>query len=313
MATGIINTAVQDPVKPVALDPTLQQTDPATGAPSTNATAPTAAQPSVAGYNPTPVATPTAWNVTDDQTVAGQVNKLTAQNSPLMEIARTNAKQAANERGLVNSAMAVSAGEKAAYDSVLPIATQDAATYSKAAGYTVDQTNQKNLQDANLTNAAAQFNAKSLNDATLQQINNENQRLIQTNSTAASLMNQATGVLNNILMNDKMDANAKTEASRQIYENLKTQLGIISSTASLGLGSILGTTPTNGAGASGAGIDMLSNPYADQQASTAADTAARRTAELERLSQLESDPGYAAMMRDYQQRMAYAELWRNSG
>lgn len=306
MATGIINTAVQDPVKPVALDPTIQQTDPVTGAPTTTAAAPIAAQPSVAGYNPTPVATPTAWNITDDQTVAGQVNKLTSQNSPLMEIARTNAKQSANERGLVNSAMAVSAGETAAYQAALPIATQDAATYSKAAGYSVDQTNQKNLQDSNLTNAAAQFNAKSLNDATLQKINNENQRLIQTNSTAASLMNQATGVLNNILMNDKMDANAKTEASRQIYENLRTQLGIISSTASLGLGGILGTTPTNGAGTSGAGINTLSNPYADQQATIAADSAAQAEAELKRLSQLTSDPEYAAMLADYKNRMAEA-------
>lgn len=262
MATGIINTAVQDPVKPVALDPTTQQTTPAAGTTSTNATTATTATPGVAGYNPTPVATPTAWNVTDDQTVAGQVNKLTSENSPLMEIARTNAKQAANERGLVNSAMAVSAGEKAAYDSVLPIATQDAATYSKAAGYTVDQTNQKNLQDANLTNAAAQFNAKSLNDATLQQINNENQKLIQTNSSAASIMNQATGVLNNIMMNDKMDSATKTALSQQVYANLQSQLDVIGATSGLNLASILGENPYGDIGQ----VEKMSIDQAAQQA-----------------------------------------------
>ena len=43
--------------------------------------------------------------------VEGRVAGITSQNSPLMQQARTSAKQASNRRGLLNSTMAVQAGE----------------------------------------------------------------------------------------------------------------------------------------------------------------------------------------------------------
>lgn len=82
------------------------------------------------------------WNVTTPQTVAGQVNSLTDPNSPLIQQARAQALQGMNARGIVNSSLAQTAADAAAYQTALPIATADAATYSKAAGYNVDQANQ---------------------------------------------------------------------------------------------------------------------------------------------------------------------------
>lgn len=247
MATGIIQSALQEPVKPVTMQTLNSQQE-------ANSPTPTTATTTAAGYNPTKVATPTEWTVDNNQTVAGQVNKLIGENSPLIEQARTNAKQQMNARGLVNSAMGVSAGETAAYTAALPIAQADAATYAKSAGYNADQVNQKNLQDAQYTNAASQFNAdatnvasrfnaSAINDATLKQMAESNQKLLSTNSEAASLMNQATGVINNILMNDKMDSAAKQEASRQVYENLRLQLSVLGATSALDLSSILNDNP----------------------------------------------------------------------
>lgn len=264
MATGIIQSALEDPVKPVTMQATAQQTStptPGTGT-STPQTPATPAPTTATGYNPTKVADPSQWTIDGKQTVAGQVQDLIAQNSPLIEQARTNAKQQMNARGLVNSAMGVSAGETAAYSAALPIAQADAATYAKAAGYNTDQINQKNLQDAQFTNAASQFNAAAINDATLQQMANENQRLLSTNSEAASLMNQATGVINNILMNDKMDAATKTEASRQVYENLRLQLSVLGATSALDLSSILNENPY---GAENAPTSSSTSPPANSQ------------------------------------------------
>ena len=60
---------------------------------------------------------------------------------------------------MLNSSMAMTAADSAAYDAAMPIATADAATYSKAAGYNVDQANQVALKNTDYTNAAGQFNA----------------------------------------------------------------------------------------------------------------------------------------------------------
>lgn len=315
---GLIQTPLQEEVKPVPITPVPGQTATETsttattnGAPTTVATNTTTNLPATAGYNPTPVAAPTKWEVTPDQTVAGQVKTLIDENSPLMQQARTSAAKESGRRGLINSSMAVQAGENAVYQAAVPIATADAATYGKAAGYSVDQVNQTNNKNAEFTNAAAQFNATAANQRTLQEMNNEtqvrigqmdnanklalqeltntNQKLIQTNSNAASLMNQATGVINNIMMNDKMDAAAKTEASRQVYENLKTNLAIIGSVAQLDLSSLL-----------------AENPYGEQYVGMTPEQIA--AAEASRLSQLSSDPTYAAMLKDYQDRQLQADF-----
>jgi hypothetical protein len=59
-------------------------------------------------------------------TVAGQMQGLLASNSPYMKAATSAADQGMNAKGLLNSSMAISAGHKAAIESAMPIATQDA-------------------------------------------------------------------------------------------------------------------------------------------------------------------------------------------
>ena len=70
--------------------------------------------------------------VTEQETVAGQMKGLLETESPYTTMARTKASEAAQSKGLLNSSMAVQAGEAAAIESVLPIAQQDAETYASS-------------------------------------------------------------------------------------------------------------------------------------------------------------------------------------
>lgn len=70
--------------------------------------------------------------------VADGVTKLMAQDSPLMQQARTQGLQFGNARGLLNSSMTAQAAQDAAYTAAVPIASQDAS-----------QAMQTNLADAN--------------------------------------------------------------------------------------------------------------------------------------------------------------------
>lgn len=58
--------------------------------------------------------------------VAGQLSGLLSSNSPYIKAAEETAKRTSNARGLLNSTMAATAGQKAAIESALPIAQQDA-------------------------------------------------------------------------------------------------------------------------------------------------------------------------------------------
>ena len=67
------------------------------------------------------------------QPAAGQVESMLANDSPLLQRARTIAKQGMAQRGLVNSSMAQGAGAAAMIDRVTPLAQQDASTYNSVA------------------------------------------------------------------------------------------------------------------------------------------------------------------------------------
>jgi hypothetical protein len=117
-----------------------------------------------------PVAGTAEWTPTADATVAGQVNKLVTQGSPLIDQAQTAAKQQANRRGMLNSTMAITAGQDAAYRAAMPIAQQDAQTFANAGQFNAGAKNQAMLQGAGLTQQANITNAAATNQAqTLQQ------------------------------------------------------------------------------------------------------------------------------------------------
>ncbi len=67
-----------------------------------------------------------APSVPADSSVQTQLDRVLDTGGPLLTRARTRAAQTANRRGLLNSAMAVQAGEAAVLDVALPIASQTA-------------------------------------------------------------------------------------------------------------------------------------------------------------------------------------------
>tara|TARA_R100001369_G_scaffold5914_2_gene16258 strand:+ start:785 stop:1975 length:1191 start_codon:yes stop_codon:yes gene_type:complete len=87
--------------------------------------------------------------VSADETVSGQMDKILASNSPLLQRAKTRAAQAANSRGLLNSSMGVQAGEEAVLTTAMPMAQQDAATYNKQGLTNQTAANQFGLSNQN--------------------------------------------------------------------------------------------------------------------------------------------------------------------
>lgn len=111
-----------------------------------------------AAYNPTAGMqvqsfTPQTRDVNQaTDTTAGQVQSLLANDSPLLQRARTLAMQNMNQRGLVNSSMAQGAGVAAMVDKITPIAAQDAQIY-----------NQRAIDNMDAINQAGQFNVQQNN------------------------------------------------------------------------------------------------------------------------------------------------------
>lgn len=71
----------------------------------------------------------TTYTPSDNALVSNNLTKLLASDNPYMTLARSKAQAYSNSRGLLNSTMAGQAGERAAIESALPIAQQDASSY----------------------------------------------------------------------------------------------------------------------------------------------------------------------------------------
>lgn len=80
--------------------------------------------------------------IPEEGTVQYQLSQLLNQDSPYMQAVETSSREQANALGLSSSSMAVGAGDYAAIQAGLPIAQQDATTYSNAA---LSQQNADNL------------------------------------------------------------------------------------------------------------------------------------------------------------------------
>ncbi len=125
-------------------------------------------------------ATATEWKPDENSTVAGQVNKLTAAGSPLIDQATTAAKQQSASRGLLNSTLGITAGLDAAYKAALPIAQQDANTYASAGQF-----------NANAANTTSQFNAGATNEVGMQREGFAQQEWLQNADFAQQSKTQA--------------------------------------------------------------------------------------------------------------------------
>lgn len=128
-----------------------------------SATQAQASTPTSVGYKPN------EFTVNKESTVAGQLDSVIKQDSPLLQQARRRAElksaQAMNDRGLLNTSLAVGSATEAAdaalYDRALPIAQADAQTYGTAA------TNTTNAQNAAFYAKMQADNAASMRAAEL--------------------------------------------------------------------------------------------------------------------------------------------------
>jgi hypothetical protein len=176
-----------------------------------------------ATYGTTDAAASTV-NVDPSQTVEGRISALLKTGSPLQQVARADATEAANARGLVNSSMAVGAGERAVIESALPIASQDASIFANAA-----QTN------AQLGTNVSQFNAGSKNTASAAQFQAQaqaEQNFAAAKNQAAQLKMQAdqqsaigNAAAANDLIKQANDITAKAEMDFAAAKNQASNLG----------------------------------------------------------------------------------------
>ncbi len=229
-STGIVG-ALQNPTA-IPVDTTKLQPDavpnPTTAAaPQGNGTTPASstlaagtAAPTTTGNATTSVPAVAGYTATGNGSVSDQLQKQLDPNSPLMQQARTSALQQMNDRGLVNSSMALTAGNDAAYRAALPIAQSDASA----------------------SNAADQFNANAVNTRSTQQLqtganqdiaNTEAQykQLTQGSASAASIINNAQNAISQIVANNQLDAGAKQRAIDNINANVKNSMGLVGALA----------------------------------------------------------------------------------
>ena len=126
-------------------------------------------QPQAAATAATPQASTAEWKPDSNSTVAGQFGMLTAKGNPLMTQAETQAKQQANAQGMLNSTMAIQAGQMAGYNAALPIAQQDAATFADAGKFNAASKNTAMLTNVGIEADMNRFNAGATNAAQQQQ------------------------------------------------------------------------------------------------------------------------------------------------
>lgn len=147
--TGLATPLPQAPGGAAAPPAPTSQTPPAGGGPRPGSAPPTGTMPPptypTTGYQippagPAPNYTGSDFNrqVTPDELVANQINQLLGSNSAYMRNARQRGAEQAAGRGLLNSSIAAGTSQRAAMEAALPIASQDAATFTNAADRTFD-------------------------------------------------------------------------------------------------------------------------------------------------------------------------------
>lgn len=121
-------------------------------------------QPAVAGSQGTTYDAATR-TVAGDELVQNQLNRITASGSPLMTRAAESGLATANSRGLLSSSLAAGAAQNAVIENALPVAQQDAATYTNVSDKNLGYTNEARQFNAGQNLTREQFNANAANTA----------------------------------------------------------------------------------------------------------------------------------------------------
>ncbi len=251
--------------------------NPATGLneyPAIEAVPSTVANPAPTTFDPTAASTTTAATraVGDNELMSNQIKGLLSQDSPLMQQAASNAKIAANSRGLLNSSMAVQAGQAAVMDKAMPIAQFDAGVNTNVANNNQANTQQTNLYNASnqqditkfnatnelqndqfntdLTNKNNAFNASETNKMIAQIVDSETRKqlgdieaqyksLMQSQASAGTLYQQSVRNISDIMQNPDLTPEAKTAAVANQNKLLQTGMNIIGKISNLDFGDLL--------------------------------------------------------------------------
>ena len=196
--------ATANPLDPNYLNPAAQVSGAGLINPASPAGISTMTNAQATGYQ----GTQTDVNKATD-TVQGQMAGIIDANSPLMQQAARRASEQSNARGLLNSSLAVGAGQEAVMDKALPIAQQDANTYTNT-----------RLANQNSSNAGLQFSAAAQNQAS------------QTNASLATDTSQKNAAAANNLQMTAMDQAFKIAVTNADAQNkvLMQQLGDVTKT-----------------------------------------------------------------------------------
>ena len=174
----------------------------------------TAASAAVNGYNPN------AFTVTPNQTVASQLQGIIASGSPLMQQAIANANQQMNQRGLLNSSQAITAGENAVIGAATPIATADANTYAQAATNTANAQNTALASQASAENTAALQNSAQRTSTSQFNAGQTNAALSQAAAASTSEAQTAQSIAGTLANTGLQTASAQTVQNLQNQGNL---------------------------------------------------------------------------------------------
>jgi hypothetical protein len=212
------------------------------------------------------------WQNTPDQTVQGQVENVIKADSPIMTLARTEADQQSQKRGLLNSSIGIGAAQDSVFRTALPIAQSDASQAARVAGYNVDTENKAN--QFNTTNqfskderiAKDQFSKEERIannqydfDKTIYTEGQTNTR--QTQNIYSGLAKGYAESVDVINRDPNMTQQAKTYAIKQLYDTHSAQLKLMSNVGKIPDVSVL-LTPMKQAKAPKAGYRNYVPPKA---------------------------------------------------
>ncbi len=200
------------------------------------------AVPAMNQFTPTPIgaaSTVAPVQVADPALVQDQLAGILNKGGPLMQQAATYGNQQAQSRGLLNSSMGVQAAQAATMDRATPIAQSDAnainainqqnaAIQNTANQYNATAQNQFSQFDAQNANASGQWNAGQQNAAALQTMDTNSRetlagieanykQLMQVNSSAEAMYNQALKNIADINMSADVADKAAAVASQLSY------------------------------------------------------------------------------------------------
>ena len=168
-------------------------------------------------------ANPVAFTADPNNSVASNVERLISKGSPLLQQAETRAKQAAARKGLLNSSMAVSAGQSALYDAATPIATADAQIQATAANNTAAAANQAALTNAQLKTGISQSNTAAINTQTQQNLGILAQKELQASQITGQKELQQMQSDTSLTIADKQANTQKYLADQQNQMQLQLQ------------------------------------------------------------------------------------------